>query len=96
MRAIAAAVVVVNRMIAVKIRSGRDSVSISVPDRAGVVGRIEHEWVGVLSEPVQTRRSRQMSAKAHILALEDQRRGAGVEENLVTTRAFDGEAEGFV
>ena len=96
MRAIAAAVVVVNRMIAVKIRSGRDSVSISVPDCASVVGGIEHEWICVLPEPVQTRRCWEVSAKAHILALEDQRRGAGVEENLVAPCAFDGEAEGFV
>jgi hypothetical protein len=83
-------------MVAIEIRSWWDSICISIPDRASVVGGIEHEWICVLSESVKTRVVREMSPKAHILALEDQRRGTGVEENLVASCAFDGEAEGFV
>lgn len=52
MSAVTSAVIVVDRMIAIKIRSRRDTVRISIPNRARVVGSVEHEWVCMLSKTV--------------------------------------------
>ena len=71
MSAITSAVVVVDRMIAIEVRSGRYTIRISVPDRARVVGCVQHEWVRVFSKTVQAWDVWKMSPKAHVLALED-------------------------
>jgi hypothetical protein len=68
--AITSTVIVVHRMIAIEIRSRRDTVRISIPNRARVVCGVEHERVSVLPETIQAWRIGKMSPEAHILALE--------------------------
>jgi len=93
-RAVGAAVVKVNWMVAVEVRAGRNEIGVPVPDCASVVCCIEHERVGVLAQTVQAGASWQAGAETDVLALEDKRGGGGVKEGLVGAATEDREAEG--
>lgn len=90
-------VVEVHRVVPIQVRPRWHTISIAIPDRARVVRRVQHEWVGALAQAVQARAVRQAGPEAHVLALEDEARDAGVEEHVaIVTAAFDGEGEGVL
>ena len=94
MRAVGAAVVKVHSVVAIQVRAGGSEIGVPVPDRAGIVRRVEHEGVGMLAQAVQAGARRKAGAEAEVLRFENKARGGGVEEGLIGTTAENGEAEG--
>lgn len=83
----------VHRMVSIQIRARWDGICIPIPDRPGVVGRVQHERISVFAQSVQTRAGRQAGAETEVLRLEDQGGGAGVEKDLAAALPGNGEAE---
>ena len=74
-----ASVVEVDGVRSVEVLALRGTIGISGVDGPCVVGAVEHEVVGVLTETVQVRLLWEMSLEIHILAFEDQFLTGGVE-----------------
>lgn len=87
------AVLVVDRVVAIKVRSVRSGVGILRPESPDVVGGVEAERVRVLTETVQVRVLGELGTEAKVLGLEDQGSGRSIEEDLTGLGAGDGEGE---
>lgn len=81
---------------AVDVGAGGHAKVVEVPERAEVISRVEPEVVRVLAETVQVRVIGEAGPEAHVLRLEDQGRGRGVEKDLLGVGADDGEGEGLL
>lgn len=79
----------VHRMVPVQVRSGRDPIRVTGPQRARRVGRVEAERIRVLAEAVDVRRGRKLRLEAQVLRLEDERVARGREEHLACAGARD-------
>jgi len=73
-------------VVTVEVRSRRDGVSISVPQRANVVGSVETERISMLSEAIKVGIVWQIDSYSPILAFENDRCASRIEQDL--TRAL--------